>query len=224
MNIQLVVFDMAGTVVDEQNTVYKTLHQAIEAAGFACDYQEVLDMGAGKAKLQAIIDILSLKFGEVTAAQHAEKIHETFLNQLEDSYRNNEIVGQPNAEEVFKKLRSENIKIALNTGYSRNIANILLDKLGWVEQNLIDYSVTFDEVENGRPAPDMIVKIMEHFKIADASTVVKIGDAIIDIQEGQNASCGMVFGITTGAHTREQLTTAIPTAVLDNLIELQKWI
>ena len=31
--IQMVVFDMAGTTVDEQNVVYKTLHKALNDYG-----------------------------------------------------------------------------------------------------------------------------------------------------------------------------------------------
>lgn len=215
---------MAGTVVDEQNTVYKTLHKAIVEAGFPCEYQEVLDHGAGKAKLQAIIDVLTLKFDKETALKNCEQIHQSFLNQLEDSYRNNEITGQANAEDLFEMLKAKDIKVALNTGYSRNIANILLEKLQWIEKEYIDFSVTFDEVENGRPAPDMIFKIMKNLGIEDAKTVVKIGDAIIDIEEGKNAGCEKVFGITTGAHTRKQLNTATPTAVLDNLLELVQYL
>ena len=30
MKVKMVVFDMAGTTVDEGNVVYRTLHQAIE--------------------------------------------------------------------------------------------------------------------------------------------------------------------------------------------------
>lgn len=221
--IQLVVFDMAGTVVNEQNTVYKTLYQAILAKGLECSYQEVLDLGAGKGKLQAIIDIVTLKYGSTVAEEVATTIHQKFLAQLEDSYRNSAITEQPNAEVVFQKLKNKGIKVALNTGYSRNIAAILLEKLKWMETGLVDYMVTTDEVERSRPHPDMIDKIRNHFGITDVAAVVKIGDAMIDIEEGKNAGCGLVFGITTGAHTREQLLTAQPTAVLDDLVELLEY-
>jgi len=190
-----------------------TWQERITEKGFDCTYQQVLDLGAGKAKLQAIIDVMKLKYDDAIAHQNAENIHDLFLNQLENSYRNNDIIGQPNAEELFQLLKGKGIKVALNTGYSRNIADILLEKLAWVEKDLIDFSVTFDEVENGRPAPDMILHIMKHFEVENAAQVIKIGDAIIDIEEGKNAGCTKTFGITTGAHTRAQLQTATPTAV-----------
>ncbi|MEY3443535.1 MAG: hypothetical protein RLZZ519_1816 [Bacteroidota bacterium] len=46
----MVVFDMAGTTVDEQNLVYKTLHKAVNAAGFAIPYDQVLLFGGWEGK------------------------------------------------------------------------------------------------------------------------------------------------------------------------------
>lgn len=52
--IQLVVFDMAGTTVNEQNVVYKTVHQAIEHAGYPVSLDTVLLIAAGKEKFEAV--------------------------------------------------------------------------------------------------------------------------------------------------------------------------
>ena len=46
--IELVVFDMAGTVVNENNVVYKTLHRAINQNGCFISLNFVLEHGAGK--------------------------------------------------------------------------------------------------------------------------------------------------------------------------------
>ncbi|NNE76548.1 MAG: HAD hydrolase-like protein, partial [Pricia sp.] len=54
----------------------------------------------------------------------------------------------------------------------------------------------------------------------DSERVLKAGDSIIDIEEGKNADCGITVGVTTGAHTEEQLLSAGPTYVLHSLSEL----
>ena len=54
MNIQCVVFDMAGTTVNEDNIVYKTLQKSLNLHGVAVDLNHVLLHGAGKEKFQAI--------------------------------------------------------------------------------------------------------------------------------------------------------------------------
>ena len=61
---------------------------------------------------------------------------------------------------------------------------------------------------------------MKQFLITDASTVVKVGDSIIDIEEGKNAGCGLNVGITTGPYTHEQLASARPDFIINNLMEL----
>ena len=46
--IKLVVFDMAGTTVDEDNVVYKMVRAAINAAGYRFSQEQVQAAGAGK--------------------------------------------------------------------------------------------------------------------------------------------------------------------------------
>jgi beta-phosphoglucomutase-like phosphatase (HAD superfamily) len=46
--IKMVVFDMAGTTVNEGNVVYKTLRQAINERGYNVTLGEVLEKGAGR--------------------------------------------------------------------------------------------------------------------------------------------------------------------------------
>jgi beta-phosphoglucomutase-like phosphatase (HAD superfamily) len=44
---KMVVFDMAGTTVDENMIVYKTLQKAINAEGYDFTMEQVLTEGAG---------------------------------------------------------------------------------------------------------------------------------------------------------------------------------
>ena len=61
---------------------------------------------------------------------------------------------------------------------------------------------------------------MEKFDINEAANVIKVGDSTIDIEEGKNAGCKLSIGITTGAHTREQLEMVRPDYIIDDLLEL----
>jgi phosphonatase-like hydrolase len=217
--IRMVVFDMAGTTVDENNIVYKTLQQVINAAGFDFSLEQVLTEGAGKEKLVAIKDILSLA-GSQPDDSLANKIYASFTNDLAIAYDRFELKPQPGAEELFKILKGKDILVVLNTGYNQATADSILQKLGWEIGLQIDELVTASNVTNNRPDPDMILLAMKEFRITDAKEVVKVGDSIIDIEEGINAGCGLSIGITTGAHTYEQLASANPNAIINNLMEL----
>jgi phosphonatase-like hydrolase len=217
--IKMVVFDMAGTTVDENNVVYKTLQKVINDAGYNFSLQQVLTVGAGKEKLQAIKDILKLDTKQ-TADDLPEKLYKIFIETLASAYNTMDIKPLEGAMQVFKELRQQNILVILNTGYDEATARLLLNKLNWKEGYQIDALITATDVQNNRPQPDMIQLAMAKFAIADADEVAKVGDSTVDIEEGQNAGCGLSIGITTGAHTAEQLISVNPDYVIHHLVDL----
>jgi phosphonatase-like hydrolase len=217
--IELVVFDMAGTTVDEGNVVYQTLHRAIVAAGFACPLDRVLAHGVGKEKRQSIRDVLAAD-GRAVSPRQLEEIHQKFLGLLAEAYADLNVKPQPNAAVVFKALRKRGIAVALNTGYNQAIAESLLRRLGWSSGREIDALVTASQVRNCRPLPDMIRLAQVRLEVSDPRAVAKVGDTTFDIEEGRNAGCGLCVGVTTGAHTREQLMMAKPDAIVGDLNEL----
>jgi phosphonatase-like hydrolase len=217
--IKMTVFDMAGTTVNEDNVVYKTLRKAINEAGFDFSLEAVLAEGAGKEKLQAIKSVLSV-YGGIEDDILSNSIFQNFIQLLETAYATMEILPQDNAAELFSELKKRGIIVVLNTGYNTQTANSLITKLGWAIGDQIDGLVTASDVTNNRPKPDMIVLAMERFHITNPQEVIKVGDSTIDIEEGRNAGCKYNIGITTGAHTKDQLLSVNPDYILDNLMEL----
>ncbi len=217
--VEMVVFDMAGTTVDENNIVYKVLRKAINNAGYEVSLEDVLAHGAGMEKKAAIKSVL-LNCENVDDDALATSIFEQFLGMLTAAYEEEELFPQNNAKEVFVSLKERGILAVLNTGYDRPTAESIIKKLGWQEGVDFDALVTASDVGSNRPHPDMIHYAMRKFDIADGNKVVKVGDSTIDVQEGQNAGCVLSIGITTGAHTAEQLREANPDKIINNLIEL----
>lgn len=220
--IELVVFDMAGTTVDEDNVVYKTVQKVLNEAGHNnITLNDVLKHGAGKEKHQAITDLLKECTNVIDVAPLAESIFKNFKAALEVAYSNLNVKTFEGTEELFKDLRINGVKVVLNTGYDSITANNLLQKLSWKVGGNIDALVTADDVVNGRPAGDMILKAMEITGINDSEKVLKIGDSKIDVEEGKSANCGMTAGVLTGAQTREEIQKANPTYILQSLTELR---
>ena len=216
--IRMVVFDMAGTTVDEDNIVYKTLQRAIADHGYPFTLNQVLAEGAGKEKLQAIKSILAIN--QIDDDQLSSAIYQHFLILLNEAYTYLDVRPQPHAVEVFYLLKQQKIFVILNTGYDAVTANSLISKLGWAKGVNYDDLVTASEVKNGRPHPDMILSAMEKFGIRKPGEVVKVGDSAIDIEEGKNARCALSIGITTGAHTHHQLSLASPDFIISDLLDL----
>lgn len=218
--IELVVFDMAGTVVNEKNIVYKTLQKSINQKGFELDLAFVLKHGAGKEKYQAICDILSKQIHSFSA-EMIDEIFMEFQKLLKIAYENLYVDSYSGVVEFVKYLKENHIKIALNTGYDTNTAQLLLHKMNWKKGNHYDALITADDVKQGRPHPDMIYVAMKLCGVDDPKKVIKVGDTTIDIEEGKNANCGFTIGVTTGAHNRKQLKASNPNFIIDNMIEVK---
>ncbi|MDF2190636.1 phosphonatase-like hydrolase [Paraflavitalea sp. CAU 1676] len=216
--IRMAIFDMAGTTVNEDNLVYKAVRQAINEKGFDFTLEEVLAEGAGKEKLQAIKSVLTLR--EVNDDVLAEDIFKRFLVLLDEAYATQPVTEQPNATRLFHTLRQNGVLVVMNTGYDRRTAESLIKKIGWEQGVDFDALVTASDVKHNRPQPDMILLAMKQHGIEDPAETLKVGDSIIDIEEGRNARCHFSIGITTGAHTFEQLESAAPDFILHNLQEL----
>lgn len=220
MLTELVVFDMAGTTVRDKNYVGIAFHEAMKSYGYEVAIEEINPI-MGYEKPLAIRMMLERhedgknKITDILI----HNIHSEFVERMIHFYSTtNDIAPLPDVEETFGALREDGIKIALNTGFSRDIADVIISRLGWEDK--IDFLVASDEVEHGRPFPDMIKKIMKALNIESSDKVVKVGDTEVDINEGINAGCKYVVGITTGAFTREELLPYKPTHIIDNISEI----
>jgi len=222
IDIRMVVFDMAGTTVNENNLVYKTVQKVINEAGFPVSLDDVLKHGAGKEKHKAITDVLTACTDAKNIGAIADRAFANFKVALEAIYDEAEITTFDGMEDFFDKLKNNDIKVVLNTGYDRKTASKLMTKLNWMVGNQVDALITADDVENGRPNPDMIHMAMKMFGITNAAQVLKAGDSVIDITEGKNSGCGLTVGVLSGAQSSEQLEAAHPDYILQNVTELQR--
>jgi phosphonatase-like hydrolase len=218
---QLVVFDMAGTTIQDNSNVAEAFMYAMQKHGYPISKGQA-DKVMGYKKIIAINDLLQTNYpGSNEIENLINEIHNTFIETMIDFYEHaKEILPMESAESIFKWLQDNDIKVALNTGFSKLITDTIMERVGWHDNSLIDFIISSDEVENGRPSADMIEAIMKATGIADAATVVKVGDTEVDIAEGRTAGCGLVIAVTTGSFTREALQAYQPDMIIDDLKEL----
>jgi phosphonatase-like hydrolase len=222
--IQLVVFDIAGTTVRDKGNVADSFIGAFNDYGMSLPRDEVKKV-MGFRKMDAIRILLDKFYPAIIAgsSQIVTEIHDRFIANMVSFYKQDEeLSALPYAEELFSLLKGQGIRIALNTGFTRAVADTLLRRLHWDNgHGLIDRVICSDEVEHGRPHPDMIHALIRDLAIPSPSFVLKIGDTEVDIEEGRNAGCGIVVGVTSGAYTRAQLEGSHPDYIIDGLQELE---
>lgn len=208
-NIDLIVYDMAGTVVQEGGIVYKTLQLSMREFGLDVS-DEAIHPWHG-AKKEAVVE----HFARLQNKPEAEvqtlivDISNAFIESISDAYFNDATpishidIGLMG---YFKQLKDANIKIGLDTGYPQNIQEGLVKKMGF--DKVVDGWISSYDVAEGRPYPYMVHRLMERLLIEDVRRVAKVGDSCRDMEEGKNAGCGLVVGVLSGADSADDLLAA----------------
>jgi phosphonatase-like hydrolase len=215
--IELVVFDLAGTTMHDGDAVSSCFRAALAAVGVFPALDSV-NAVMGLYKPEAIRRLL-LESGRTPGEPEVGAIHDDFVQRMLRYYETDPAVREiPGASSVFVKLRQAGIKVALNSGFGRAIIDAILHRLGWT--NAVDAVIASDEAPRGRPHPDMIHLLMARLGVEQSRKVAKVGDTPVDLDEGVNAGCGLVVGVTTGSFTRSQLEAYPYARIVDSVVEV----
>jgi len=209
--IELVVFDMAGTTVEDRidgvPLVLKSYDDAFRNHGVLVPYS-VLNEQRGRDKWTVI---------EEFGGANAPEIYEDFLGILRDNIgRVREIDG---ASEAFGFLRRRGIKVAVGTGFPSEVAQGIVERLSWLDSELIDLWVCSEMVGASRPDPAMILEAMRRLGVREAGSVMKVDDTVKGIEEGLRAGA-VAIGVLTGTQDERMLRAAGPADVIGSVREL----
>jgi phosphonatase-like hydrolase len=220
--IELVVFDIAGTTIKDNGEIASAFQSALHEFGYEVPLEKINPL-MGYKKTEAIKRML-IEYEEneeKISRRLINRIHNRFLQLMVEHYSTtDQLTSLPNAEEVFSKLKALEIKIALNTGFSKEITDVIMERTGWIRNNTVDEVISSSEVPSGRPSSHMIQELMKRTSVTDPKKVVKVGDTEVDVAEGRNAGCLYSIGVTTGAFRREELEHYYPSYIIDDLLEL----
>lgn len=230
-NIELVVFDLSGTTVQDDNAVAKSLYEAGKEFKLDATLQDFeKTIGTNKIKLyqymiarskgeEVTIDMLE-KGNFESYYDEAIKIFNRYTIIMIEYYRKN-VAAMPGAEEVFESLHQKGIKVATDTGFHHDVNEAIMEGLGWREKGLIDLSVHVETTGGiGRPAPFMIFHAMKALDVQSVHKVIKVGDTPADLLSGYNAGCAGNIGVLSGANSIEVLEKYRHTHILKDITEL----
>jgi phosphonatase-like hydrolase len=217
--IHLVVFDLAGTTVDDRGMVLKSFVETVRAFDLQSSPEELNDlMGLNKREVFGMLAGRLYSPGSPEAEKLADDALANFVERMSTAYEHH-LSPIPGTEETFAFLRARGIKIATDTGFDATIGGLIMQRLKWPER-FIDMAITSSDVPRGRPAPYMIFRIMEQLGILDVHQVMKVGDSPADMEEGFNAGCGEVVGVLSGAHTAVTLGSYRHTRLIESVADL----
>lgn len=190
-----VIFDMDGVIVDT-NPFHKTsLKQFCEKYGYRLSDDELINRIYGRTNNDWIRNI----FGELTK----EKILE-LGEEKEEMFRTlykDHIQALNGLEEFLKKLKAENIPVAIGTSAPRSNVDFILEHTGL--EKYFDAILDQSHVENGKPNPEIYLKAAAALGFDPAKCIV-FEDSLSGVEAGQRAGCKVV-GVTT-THSPEELS------------------
>jgi phosphonatase-like hydrolase len=211
---KLVVSDMAGTTVEDRGEVPAAFMAALGEHGIEVTAEQV-NAVRGASKRQAIFQLTPQGTGREA---RAERAYATFKDQLAQRFQAG-VTAVPGAANTLAWLKERGVRVALNTGFDRDIAELLLAALGW-GAGLTDALVCGDDVSQGRPAPQLIFQCMQATGTLSVHEVAAVGDTTLDLQAGYNAGARWNIGVQSGAHSLEQLQAQPHTHLLPSVAHL----
>jgi phosphonatase-like hydrolase len=217
--IRLVVFDIAGTIVEDRGEVLDAFASALQGHGIAFTTAELKEW-KGASKREVIRHFVQRQ-SEPANSGKLEQVYSEFRKRLEQHYRENGVTPIAGAANTFAWLRERNIQIATTSGFYREIAAVILETAGW--RDTFAANICSNDVAVGRPAPFMIFRAMEATGVCNVREVINVGDTPLDLQAGTNAGVREVIGVLTGQHERERLQRESHTALLPSVAELPGW-
>ncbi len=222
IEVELVVFDLSGTTVADGDAVNRCFRETMLDLGVEVS-AEAADSVMGLSKPVAIEMLVKTYGGEraVELLADIDAIHSSFVERMKRFYVENPSLAEiQGTSRVFEILHSAGVKVAYNTGFSKAITEIVLDRMGWARRGLVDAGISSDEVNEGRPHPDMIRSLMNRLGVNDPRRVAKVGDTPADLGEGESVGCGWVIGVLSGSHSRAELEALPHTHLAKSVVEV----
>ncbi len=203
--IKLVVLDWAGTVLDFGcRAPAGAFVAAFAEAGVSVSVAEARGpMGLHKKdhlremlRVPAVGDRWQAATGRPWAESDVDDLYRRVAPmQVAAAKAHAELI--PEVLNCVAELRRRGILIAGTTGYFHEAAAVCYaaaEKQGYKP----DFRVCADEVPAGRPAPWMIYRCMEALNVYPPMAVVKVGDTLVDIADGQNAGAWSIGVVDSG--------------------------
>jgi phosphoglycolate phosphatase len=212
-DLKLLVFDWDGTLMDSVGSIVACTKAVIDELGLG-DAREAQIRGTVGLGLRETVDSL------VPGCDDGlyDVILACYRRHWVETYRDRPLLF-PGVLPMLGELAQSGYLLAVATGKSRRGLEHALDQTG--VRGHFQATRTADEAIS-KPHPQMLLDILEELGVRPAAALM-VGDSIYDLQMAANAGTHAV-AVLSGAHGRDELAALSPRTVLDQVVELPKWL
>lgn len=206
--VDLVIYDLDGVLIDATQAIAESFRLTFREVGATLNPEDVVSR-IGYSLVDILEELLPEHRGR--AWELRDRYIHHFQTQSADRIR-----LLPGVAETLARLKAAGFRQSLATNKTTSEADRILTQLG--VRGHLDLLVGFMDVPNPKPAPDMINLTLERMGVPAHRTVF-VDDTTVGLTAGIKAGVRTI-GITTGTHTRRQLTTVRPDTIINNIDQL----
>ncbi|OLS12369.1 MAG: pyrophosphatase PpaX [Promethearchaeota archaeon CR_4] len=207
------IFDIDGTIMDSHDGHYHAWDRTTRAHSKTYTKEQIVKH-FGKTTAQIAIELLHLTDPEIIERVSREKAG-YFLEEIPSLKLFDGVI------DVFTKVKEGKARLCLASSNERNVIEKIIHDFNLGQ--LVDASVSLDDITKGKPDPEMILKSAQKLHL-DPRECVMVGDTIYDIQAGQRAGCRATVAVLTGVFTRTELEPQQPSLILSHVKDLLSYL
>lgn len=183
--IKLVIFDVDGTLVDSEVVFVKAAIKNMEVNGYNIPMSAIMGIiGQNRVAGQKLIESTQDDFFDYDKyIKNYEKIRSEILEK-------EPLKLKKGALNILNYCKEHGIRMAIATSTYREKQVKVLTNLGIIDY--FDYMVFGDEIKNSKPAPDIYLKVYEHYNL-DKDEMIIYEDSNNGILSGYNAGIKVVY-------------------------------
>ena len=201
MSLRAIIFDIDGTLVDSNESHVEAWQAAFAAHGHDVSRDRIREeIGKGGDKLVPSI------LGEAVEKREGEALRERQSEEFLGIAGRRQLAAFPRAREIFDTLEARGIRSALATSSSREHLEALGRSAGIDLTSLGEVLVNADDIEETKPAPDLIEAAVKKLGL-DPAECVMIGDTPYDAEASVRAGVACI-GVTSGGNDAQLLLEA----------------
>jgi HAD superfamily hydrolase (TIGR01549 family) len=208
MKIELIVFDLDGTLTSSHETIYKSTVYTLNKLKIPGELPH--DKFCKRIGLH-FEDIFNEFEIPVNNYDEFIKIYKSMYFEFIDS---SEVYS--GVQDTLKELKSKKIKTALLTTKTQDQADKITNYFK-LDSDL-DYIMGRRPGLAHKPSPEPLLKICKDFNVEPDNCMI-VGDSEMDIQCGKNANA-KTCGVTYGYRSRADLENELPDFLIDNIGDL----
>ena len=198
-DLDLVIFDLDGTLIDSNSTHNYLDVELVRSFGEYKSSEEILQERNEFIKNNNIGDIylnyceyLKTKYNSFLSGKEILQLRRDLSKKVS---RN--IKYKPDADKMIKYLKNQNIKLALATVSRKETIDIYTNENENIKnkcnfKDYFDLIVTKDDVKLKKPNPEVYNKIIKNFQIDDLSRCIVVEDSLTGVLAAKNANLDVI--------------------------------